>query len=911
MTANTNDSTPAATGSSHETEEVKDGSIHLDNAALDELNTAEALSLHLLMEDLTSCGVGNIVDLPQIIVVGEQSSGKSSVLEAITKVRFPVASGVCTRFATEIVIRKGAVQKVDVKIRFCGKPEEIIDQRGFSAADLPEIIEEAKVRMGLGSGNGREFSKDILHIEVEGPDMSPLTLVDLPGIFHVETLAQSDRGRETVNELVGAYMKQPNSIILVVVEANNQVARHAALAKAMAPGFDPKRQRTLGVITKPDLATKEDAMDHIRLAKNQDPTHKLEMGWHVLKNSGSDDTDDLDLRDLNEVNFFTRAPWSSILETDRGIGHLRTKLSDILYKHTRQSIPGVIDDIEEKLEERQEELKQYGEERAGVKEMLSFLLNLSSEFVRLTRAAIDGNYADDFFGDLTSPENRLRAELRSFHRMFDHTMKTKGQRYIIESRDDYQTDSREELFLTDTLIEFRTQRPYNLAMPPVKSRHDINDLLQKLAVENVGKELPGSCNSELAIQLFRELSTPWEEITKHHVDNVLAVSRDFVEVLFKHLMGDQNTYPALEVFVKEHIDPFFQEIQNDLDEKKKELLDPYTRGYAVPLDAEFTKLVKRWVAERLAKTLQSTPEHKIEQWGGFGKSLTQDDLARAIEINEVSDGGTFATERILDMAEAYYEMARRTFTDNIMNLAIERCLVRRLPEILTPSKVGKMEDEELRRVATEPAANSARRRQLRNEIATLKEGLSKCKAWQPLPTTSNSKKARDNSALAQVKKGKAKAEASSQSLPPRTGIFGSIPAPGPTPASINLLTKKAPPVAGPSKSFGGLFKTDKSQTPTAGGLFGPGSSALRNPAPSAKQNSPFSFGTPLGPPDGNSPFSKPPSFGGFSLGSSTPATTTGLFGGQSSDDGSSSTQTKNSESPSNAKSGSGGFGTDL
>lgn len=936
MTTDTSDSTPATTGSSHGTEEVKDGDIHLDNAALDGLNTAEALSLHQLMNDLTSCGVGSIVDLPQIIVVGEQSSGKSSVLEAITRVRFPVASDVCTRFATEIVIRKGPLQKVDVKIRFSGKREKVIKQRGFSVNNLPEIIEKAKVLMGLASENNREFSKDVLHIEVEGPDMSPLTLIDLPGIFHVENEKQSKDGIKMVKELADTYMKQKNSIILLVIEAHRGVASHAALK--MAEEADVDRRRTLGVITKPDRASKDEATAHIKLAKNQDSTHKLGMGWHVLRNLESGvpevDVDDLDARDAKEAAYFMDPPWSSITETDRGIGYLRTKLSKILYKHTQQSIQGVIDDIEKKLEERREELKQYGVERTGAKEMLVFLVGLCSEFEKLTRAAIDGNYQDNFFGNLTSPENRLRAELRSFHRVFDYTMKTRGQQYIIESRDKHQTDYEEELYLTDTLTEFLEQRPYNRQIPPLKSREEINHMLQKLAVENVGNELPGSCNSKLAIQLFQELSTPWKDITKYHIDNVLAVSRDFVQVLFKHLMGEQNTYPALEVFVKEHIDPFFQEIQHDLDKKRVELLDPYTEGYAVPLDAEFSKLVKRWVAERLARSLRSTPELKVEspKVGGTQRP-TQEALARAIEINQVSDGGTFATERILDMAEAYYEMARRTFTDNVMNLAIERCLVRRLPEIFPAKKLAEIKEEKLIKVAAEPAATSARRRQLQDEITTLEQGLSKCKSWQPLPTrnslgtTASSKKARDNNALAQVKMGKAKAESENQLPLPKTESFWSPPAPGPTPASTNPPSKKAPPVTGLAKPVGDVSKGDKSQTLTTTSLCEPGSSTLNNTASSSEQASPFAFlnasppkasssifSTPssgglygssaststINPPGGQSTKSgfsspTPPSSSGFSFGSSTR-----VFG-KSSNDGPSSAQANNSESRLNTK----------
>lgn len=40
------------------------------------------------------------------VACGDQSSGKSSVLEAITEIPFPRRENLCTRFATEIVLRR-------------------------------------------------------------------------------------------------------------------------------------------------------------------------------------------------------------------------------------------------------------------------------------------------------------------------------------------------------------------------------------------------------------------------------------------------------------------------------------------------------------------------------------------------------------------------------------------------------------------------------------------------------------------------------------------------------------------------------------------------------------------------------------------------------------------------------------
>lgn len=59
------------------------------------------------IDQLRAHGVSHYVSLPQLIVTGDQSAGKSSVLEAISKVRFPTKDNLCTRFATEIVLRRG------------------------------------------------------------------------------------------------------------------------------------------------------------------------------------------------------------------------------------------------------------------------------------------------------------------------------------------------------------------------------------------------------------------------------------------------------------------------------------------------------------------------------------------------------------------------------------------------------------------------------------------------------------------------------------------------------------------------------------------------------------------------------------------------------------------------------------
>ena len=69
------------------------------------------------IDKLFACGVGELVNLPQIVVVGDQSSGKSSVLEGLIKKPLPRDSGLCTRFATHIVFRRAVEERIVVSIK--------------------------------------------------------------------------------------------------------------------------------------------------------------------------------------------------------------------------------------------------------------------------------------------------------------------------------------------------------------------------------------------------------------------------------------------------------------------------------------------------------------------------------------------------------------------------------------------------------------------------------------------------------------------------------------------------------------------------------------------------------------------------------------------------------------------------
>ena len=137
-----------------------------------------------MVDRLRRTGLSGVVSLPQLVVCGDQSSGKSSVLEAITEIPFPRKENLCTRFATEIILRRDPAARIKIAINpDKNRPEhEQTELRSFNRtiedfSQLPLIIEDATQAMGLGqigAANSRAFSRDVLTIEICGPDRPQL-----------------------------------------------------------------------------------------------------------------------------------------------------------------------------------------------------------------------------------------------------------------------------------------------------------------------------------------------------------------------------------------------------------------------------------------------------------------------------------------------------------------------------------------------------------------------------------------------------------------------------------------------------------------------------------------------------------------------------------------------------------------
>ena len=200
--------------------------------------------------------------------------------------------------------------------------------------------------MGLGgvpdSGlQAKSFSEDVLKLEICGPDEQHLTVIDIPGIFRKPTPGVTTKqDMVLVKQMAINYMKNERAVILAVVPANADLATQD-ITQVASEEADSEGQRTLGVLTKPDLVDKggEPAVLDV-LAGRQ---HQLNLGWFVVRNHGQKalDAGDTD-RNQVEKNFFeTEAPWNTVPKDQAGIAALKARLVGLLEEMVQREFPKV------------------------------------------------------------------------------------------------------------------------------------------------------------------------------------------------------------------------------------------------------------------------------------------------------------------------------------------------------------------------------------------------------------------------------------------------------------------------------------------------------------------------------------------------------------------------------------------
>ncbi|KAL2784217.1 dynamin family protein [Aspergillus keveii] len=716
--------------------------VTTEDEALRQLQKEQSKLLDKI-DELRTIGVGGLVELPQLIVCGNQSSGKSSVLEAISRVKFPAKSNVCTRFATEVILRRSPKPRIKISIE--PGPSRVLTEtinriRSFTheefsnGDDLPALIEKAKEHMGIQDTVNSGFSDDILKVEVSGPEKPELTLVDLPGLYYSTSLDQGKQGIAIVRGLTEKYMMNSQSIILAVVSAKADY--HLQEVVNMAEKFDKRRERTLGIITQPDILEANSEEEELYLKFMRNEKTYLKLGWHAIRNR-SFETRDIsdDARDDQEREFFNQGNWSSIPRDSVGVESLRRRLSSILLKHIQQNLPGLIADMKKKIADREERMSKLGSPRSTLQQQRGFLLNISSAFERIVGQALNGMYADEFFGGLGTQHDQdnsrlLRATIRQLNEFFAEAMTIRGSRRAIIG------------IPGDVPWPSTPGNPYMVDWTPrFVSREKLEEEATELARQNRGIELPGSANQLLVGNLFRDQSKPWEDLGRDHLIKAWDSVRYFVFLLLQHLT-DEHTSALLAGSV---IEAEMEGMKQALLDKLDELTTHTKRGHPLPVGKSFLTQIQKARSDRLVNSLKSKLANTTKDHSVPLSNISVFDLQVAIaELEKSRD--EFAAADIVDQMQAYYDIAILTFVDNVATLGIENCLLGPLQRIFSSQVVNDMDDAQIRELAAEPLYVMEERNRLAQELEKLQVGLRTFNIFRPIvpPFTGSSEPKNQN-----------------------------------------------------------------------------------------------------------------------------------------------------------------------
>ncbi|KAK1826818.1 P-loop containing nucleoside triphosphate hydrolase protein [Podospora conica] len=353
--------------------------------------------------ELQARGIQHVASLPELVLVGDQSSGKSSLMSAIAGLTLPRNSGTCTRCPIHIRVSRAAewscrvylkvnykyvprdhpITRADVTDKDKFPPWVLLDSNNlekhefktvrdkFDAEEIETVLRCAQAAIlnptkpyqmfvpklkGEASAETRErdllrineleaqaeaqFSPNTVALEVKGPDLADLNFYDLPGVFMSAKREEDTFLERVVRNLARQYMARKNAIVLWAVPMNQDADNSYAFSLIRGMGAG---NRCVGVMTKADLLP--EGSSHSWIAMLEGKAHQTGLGYFITSRQG----DDLEQQNTMEEAFFNRTAdnmgqWPQVFDKYKescGVEKLKAFLSQRLGEEFGKVLPEV------------------------------------------------------------------------------------------------------------------------------------------------------------------------------------------------------------------------------------------------------------------------------------------------------------------------------------------------------------------------------------------------------------------------------------------------------------------------------------------------------------------------------------------------------------------------------------------
>ncbi|KAE9397400.1 P-loop containing nucleoside triphosphate hydrolase protein, partial [Gymnopus androsaceus JB14] len=536
-----------------------------------------------LINQLRAVGAQNDLDLPRITVIGNQSAGKSSVVEAISGITVPRDAGTCTRcpmecrllsstgpWTCQISIREefdsgGNRLREVFEIPFGGtitdkSQVELALRRAQFAVLNPEIPQKDILNASpeklknMATQKSMPFSKNVVCVDLEGPELTDLSFIDLPGLIQN---AEPDVV-QLVEDMVVSHIGG-NSLILIALPMTDDIENQKALL--LAKKVDKEGRRTIGVLTKPDmLGTGSTKAASLWLDVLEDRRHPLMHGYYCTRQPNDDERcagiDADEARATEEKFFKTTTPWSKSTSPLRfGIKNLISSLSRLLVQIINDNLPKIREDTSKQLSDCRRTLEQIpppiSEEPATY--LLSLVTTFCSEFQTLVRGRADS------------------AELIRLHRetygTFKKAIRKTAPNFVPCVANEKVTD------FNNCLPDEEDDAVANVSVAAKPSMNLID--VKKHINQSITRELPNNVPYEAKASLIVRFQATWPKAVDECFQRVEDVT---LKLLFKLVEERFGRFALLQ----SHIRNFIKALIDEHKKKCKEMLEAALEAECMP-----------------------------------------------------------------------------------------------------------------------------------------------------------------------------------------------------------------------------------------------------------------------------------------------------------------------------------------
>jgi len=479
-------------------------------------------TVNKLQQVLSQAGLP-MVDLPQIAVVGSQSSGKSSVLENFVGKDFlPRGSGLVTR--RPLVLQLNSMPE--------GSQEwgEFNHQPGVKYYNFNDIRNEINADTDRITGKNAGISNKPIFLTVFSPTVVNLTLIDLPGLTKVPVGDQPTDIEAQIRNMINSYITRPNCIILAVTAANTDIANSDALQ--LAKSADPEGARTIGVITKLDLMDKGTDARDVLMGK----VIPLRRGFIGVINRSQQDINTnktISAALDGERRFFETHPVYKDMMGSLGTPLLAKTLSKMLTEHIRLTMPEIkrkIDDMRIALEN---EMAQYGDYDGSASAQGAYILTALTAFADDFRDSIDGTMIDIPIDELYGGARVMYI----FNEIFTHTLENLDP---LENLTDYDIRTAIRNVAGATSGVFVPEESFELVVKRQIARLEAPAIECVQLVHDEMRRIVSQCDTP-ELERYPNLRGRVLELANQVVRETLAYTKETVEDLVQMELGYINT----------------------------------------------------------------------------------------------------------------------------------------------------------------------------------------------------------------------------------------------------------------------------------------------------------------------------------------------------------------------------------